>query len=212
MGSNGLYETSTQPAVRVQERCLEPERTNQQLPATDDLEVAFSRIPQEGWLGAEMICLILINGRTRGLNTLVRHGAYRIGREALLNAFRHSAATRVEVELEYAPKRLRITIRDNGKGIRPEFFHSGCRGHRGLSEMKYLAEQIGAQLKVMSRVAAGTEIELSIPGHVAFVSQTSSRRPGWANAWSRIASRGWFPKRAISRHRPVSTLTVEDRP
>jgi hypothetical protein len=53
--------------------------------------------------------------------------------------------------------------------------------------MKDLAEQIGAKLKLLSRVAAGTEIELSIPGHIAFVSRTNSRRRGWAYVWSRNA-------------------------
>jgi hypothetical protein len=66
-------------------------------------------------------------------------------------------------------------------------FHSGTVGHRGLSAMKDLAEQIGAKLKLLSRVAAGTEIELSIPGHIAFVSRTNSRRRGWAYVWSRNA-------------------------
>jgi signal transduction histidine kinase len=196
MGFNGPYRTSTQPAVRIQERLFELEGISQPLPATDKLEVALSRIPQEVPLGTQIICRIVVEGRPRGLNPLIRHEAYRIGREALLNALRHSAASRVEVELEYAARRLRISIRDNGKGITPELFHSGRGDYRGLSRMKDRAEQIGAKLKVLSRVAAGTEIELSIPGHVAFVSQTSSRLPGWAPAWRRIASTRWFPKRA----------------
>lgn len=195
MAVNGLYQTSTEPAVHFQERLFELEAISQHLAATDNLEIAFSRIPQEVAQGAQIICRIVVQGRRRGLHPLIRREAYRIGREALLNALRHSAASRVEVELEYAPRRLRIAIRDNGKGITPELFHSGRGGHRGLSEMKDVADQIGAKLSLMSRVAAGTEIELLIPGHIAFVSQTNSCRLGRAYAWSRIATR-WFPKRA----------------
>jgi hypothetical protein len=41
------------------------------------------------------------------------------------------------------------------------------------------AERIGARLKVRSRPAAGTEVELSIPGNVAFKTQSAVGSPGW---------------------------------
>jgi signal transduction histidine kinase len=118
----------------------------------------------------------VIHGKCRALRPAIRDEAYRIGREALLNAFRHSKAGRVEVDLEYAPKQFRIAVRDNGKGITPESFRAERSGHKGLSEMRDLAERMGAKLKLLSRAAAGTEIELSIPGHIAFASQTNVRR------------------------------------
>jgi signal transduction histidine kinase len=66
-------------------------------------------------------------------------------------------------------------VRDNGKGIAPELLRSG-RGHRGLSGIRDQAERMGAKLKLLSRAEAGTEVELSIPAHIAFVSQTNDRR------------------------------------
>ena len=56
-----------------------------------------------------------------------------------------------------AVKRLRMVVRDDGCGI----------GYEGLSGMRERANRIGARLQVTSR-AAGTEIELSIPGKIAF--------------------------------------------
>jgi signal transduction histidine kinase len=179
MSCNGLYQIRTQPMVRFQEPLFEPERITQPLPGTDDLEVAFSRIRP---VGAGVVFRIVREGQLRGLHPVIWHEVYRIGREALLNAFRHSEASRVEIELEYAPARLRIAVRDNGKGMTPELFHSGRVGHRGLTGMRELAERMGAKLKLWSRAAAGTEIELSIPGHIAFVPQAKVRRLGWAHA------------------------------
>src|SRR4029077_7792656 len=91
-------------------------------------------------------------------------------------------ASSIEVELEYASNRMKVLVRDNGCGIKPEVLRSGRDGHWGLSGMRERAERIGAKLKVMSGPSAGTEVELSVPGHVVF--QVSPSNGRW----------GWFPK------------------
>jgi signal transduction histidine kinase len=93
---------------------------------------------------------------------------YRIGREGLSNAFRHSGATAVEIEIEYTPSELRMFVRDDGRGIDPEVVRAGVSGHWGITGMKERAERIGATLTIRSRSAAGTEIELCVPGRAAF--------------------------------------------
>jgi signal transduction histidine kinase len=181
MDFNSLYQTSAQPIAHFAEHLFELEGTSQDPSATDDLEVAFSRVQREVPLRQPVILRIVREGQPRGLHPVIRDEVYRIGREALLNAFRHSQASQVEVELVYAPTRLRIAVRDDGKGITPGFFRSGRGGHRGLSAMRVLAEGIGAKFKLLSRVAAGTEVELSVPGHIAFASWTKVPRLGWAH-------------------------------
>jgi signal transduction histidine kinase len=176
MEFNSLPQTRTQPIVCFKGHLFELEGITS---ATEDLEVAFSRIQHEVPAGAGARFRIVRGGRPRGLRPLIRQEAYRIGREAVLNAFRHSGASRVEVDLEYAPTRLRITVRDDGKGMTPGLFGSERGGHRGLSAMRDLAERMGAKFKLSSRVAAGTEVELSIPGGIAFTSSTKLRRLGW---------------------------------
>src|SRR5216683_685224 len=79
-----------------------------------DLEQAFSRIPQELGIEEQVDFRIIVLGSARLLHPVIRDEVYRIGREALVNAFRHSRASRIEVELEYAAKRFRIIVRDNG--------------------------------------------------------------------------------------------------
>lgn len=141
----------------------------------DDLETAFSQIGQE--FGNEEVkdYRIIVEGTPRQLHPLIRDEAYRIGREALVNAFHHAKASKIEVELDYANKHLRILVRDNGSGIDAAVLQEGRDGHWGLAGMRERAESIGAQLKVWSRAQAGTEVELFIPGKVAFVSKERKR-------------------------------------
>jgi signal transduction histidine kinase len=113
---------------------------------------------------------ITVNGEPRPLHPLVHDGVYRIGREALINAFRHAHARAVEVEIEYGAKGLRLSVRDDGAGIEPEVLSSGRPGHWGLAGMRERAEDFGAELEVRSHAGEGTEVRLSVPGDVAFES------------------------------------------
>jgi len=146
---------------------------------SQDLGQAFSRVQEELAIQRDIDFRVLVEGRTRPLNPLIRDEIYRIGREALVNAFRHSRARKIEVELEYAARQLRILVRDNGCGIDPKVLRAGRDGHWGLTGMRERSERIGARFKVWSRAAAGTEVELSVPGHIAFQSQPSNRRQRW---------------------------------
>ncbi len=133
-----------------------------------DLAEAFSGIQQELGGARPVEYRVIVEGQTRPLSVEVRDDVYRIGREALVNAFRHAAAATIEVEIEYASRHVRLLVRDDGKGIEPEIVKSGADGHWGLSGMRERAERIGARLKLFSRAGAGTEVELFIPGHIAF--------------------------------------------
>lgn len=143
-----------------------------------DLGAAFSRVRQEMPLQDHTAFNASVVGRPRLLHPVIRDEVYFIGREALVNAFRHARAASVEVKVEYADHHLRVLVRDDGLGIAPEVLRSGREGHWGLSGMRERAERIGARLRVRSRAGAGTEVELSVPGHAAFVKEPAARRPG----------------------------------
>jgi len=145
---------------------------------SDDLGQAFSRIPQDLGIEAQIDFRVIVLGSARKLHPLIRDEVYHIGREALVNAFRHARATCIEVELEYAPKRFRIVVRDNGCGIDPQVLHSGREGHWGLPGMRERAERVGGRLRVWSRAAAGTEVEMSVPSSIAFESRMIEKLPG----------------------------------
>ncbi len=140
-----------------------------------DLEHAFSRIQQElisETKNSEPIGFrVIVDGLARPLHPVLRDEVYRIGREALINAFRHARAKSIELELMYSASHLRILVRDNGRGINPEVLKSGLDGHYGLLGMRERADRIGARLHVRSSATAGTEVDLSVPGHIAFQDQ-----------------------------------------
>jgi signal transduction histidine kinase/ligand-binding sensor domain-containing protein len=118
-----------------------------------------------------------VEGRSRTLHPIVRDEIYRIASEALRNAFRHAEAKQIEVELRYDERQLRLRVRDDGKGIDPNFLTAeGRTGHFGLHGMHERAKLIGGTLTVWSAAHSGTEIELSIPAARAYVESPRSRR------------------------------------
>jgi signal transduction histidine kinase len=150
-----------------------------------DLEQAFSGMADELGSDGQLDYRVIVEGRVRPLNPMIRDDVYRIGREALVNAFRHSNAKRIEIELRYGSSELRMLVRDNGCGIDPQVLKSGRQGHWGLVGMRERAERIGARFKVWSSASAGTEIELLVPGHVLFAKEPPARQRGLTAGWRR---------------------------
>jgi signal transduction histidine kinase len=159
------------------------------LAGSQDLEQAFSKIQHEFAVIDKVDFRIIVEGRPRPLNPVLRDEVYKIGREALVNAFRHSRAKSIEVELDYGLRFFRCLVRDNGRGIDANVLRSGREGHWGLPGMRERAEKIEAQLHVRSSSSAGTEVELSIPSHTAFQFQPSKRWPGWLTILSSLKRR-----------------------
>ena len=118
---------------------------------------------------------VAVEGTPRELHPILRDDIYRIAREALLNACRHAQANKIEADITYAERLLRLRIRDDGKGIDPKLLGAGRDGHWGLPGMRERAEQIGAQLDIWSEAGAGTEVELRVPGSIAYGTEGSSR-------------------------------------
>ncbi len=133
-----------------------------------DLEQALARVPDEFAARDGAGFRVIVVGRPKQLKPAVHDEIYHIGREALLNALRHSKATDIEVNAEYSNSSLRLVVRDNGRGIDPQVMRRGSGPHWGMLGMKERARVIGARLQVWSRPGAGTEVAVSIPGSVAF--------------------------------------------
>jgi hypothetical protein len=146
-------------------------RTRSPKGESDGLEQAFCLMSQELGIIGQIDFHLRVLGFARPLFVDIRDEIYRIGREASINAFRHSHATCIEVELEYGTSRFRLIVRDNGCGIDSQVLRSGNDGHWGLSGMRERAERMGARLKIWSRAAAGTEVELTVSNRIAFASK-----------------------------------------
>ena len=145
---------------------------------TNDLADAMSGLGKElasahdGEGAAAPTFRVSVEGRPRDLHPILRDDIYRIAREALRNAFRHARAGKIEAEIVYGERVLRLRIRDDGRGIDPKLLDTGRDGHWGLPGMRERAEQIGAKFDIWSEVGAGTELELRIPGSVAYATST----------------------------------------
>jgi signal transduction histidine kinase len=109
-----------------------------------------------------------VEGAPRNLNPVVRDEACRIAGEALRNAFRHAQAQRITVEIRYDKRQFRLRVRDDGKGIDNETIQRQPAGHFGVPGMHERAAVVGGSLEVWSKVDSGTQIELSIPGAIAY--------------------------------------------
>jgi signal transduction histidine kinase len=118
---------------------------------------------------------VSIEGTPRQLHPILRDDIYRIAREALRNAFFHAKAGKIEADIIYNVRLLRLRIRDDGRGIDPNLLDTGREGHWGLQGMRERAEKIGAQLDIWSQAGAGTEIDLRVPGSLAYGTEAPVR-------------------------------------
>jgi two-component system sensor histidine kinase UhpB len=83
---------------------------------------------------------------------------YRVAQEALVNAARHSGATRIEVTLENHGPVVCLLVSDNGSGF--AFAEEG-KG-LGLSGMRERALLVGGTLEIDSRPGKGTTVRLEV--------------------------------------------------
>jgi signal transduction histidine kinase len=146
---------------------------------SQDLAQAFSRIPVELSVHDGPQFRVLVEGAPRALHPIIRDEVYRIGREAITNAYRHSGAKSIQLELEYASQELRMLVRDDGGGMNPQVLQTGREGHCGLPGMRERAQKIGAKLKIFSNKGNGTELSLQVPARIAFESRSAPGSPRW---------------------------------
>jgi signal transduction histidine kinase len=140
---------------------------------TNELARAISQV------GEELVALpsagnrsefrVLVEGTSRDMVPLIHDEIYRIACEALRNAFRHAHARRVEVGVCYEPRKFRLLVCDDGRGIDPKILAEGGRSrHYGLPGMQERANLVRGKLTVRSRPDSGTEVELTIPASLAY--------------------------------------------
>jgi signal transduction histidine kinase/ligand-binding sensor domain-containing protein len=121
---------------------------------------------------------VLVEGKQRELNPVLRDEIYGIAREALRNAFRHAKAKKIEAEVTYGDSEFLLQVRDDGIGISPEVADQGARaGHWGLPGMRERAKSFGGKLEVWSEHGAGTEIELKVPAAVIYGKSSAHDEP-----------------------------------
>ena len=131
--------------------------------APSSLEQTFSNFLSEVTTGRGPRLRVFVQGKPWTLNSAIQEQLFLIGREAIMNALRHSQATKIEVEVQYLRTLLRVFVRDNGCGINPEAVQKESDSHWGLRGMRERAENIGARFDIWSRTGAGTEVCVAVP-------------------------------------------------
>lgn len=92
---------------------------------------------------------------------------FRIVQEALTNVAKHSGSKRAEVQLDFSPKSLTLTVKDFGRGLTPP--KKGERLGLGLIAMRERAELLDADFHISSEpggngaVSSGTTVSLRMP-------------------------------------------------
>ncbi|MEU6645251.1 sensor histidine kinase [Saccharomonospora sp. NPDC046836] len=106
--------------------------------------------------GIAMVCEI--GAPLPRLRTAAEVVLLRAAQEALANVRKHAAATSVRLVLACADSRVRLLVRDDGRG-----FHAGTGGGYGLRGMRARADEVGGHLTIHSGPGEGTAVELEVP-------------------------------------------------
>jgi two-component sensor histidine kinase len=100
-------------------------------------------------------------GHIRPLSYDAQAALYLIGREAITNAVNHAQAGRIQTQLVYSDKEIRLTIQDDGVGFDPAIA-AEKKDHWGVIGMRERANQIGASFTLDSALGRGTKMVLTL--------------------------------------------------
>ena len=122
------------------------------------LQSTVERCLEESALGLS----VEVRGRTRSMSPRVCDAATLIVQQAITNVLRHAQAQRVHLAVEFGIHRLRVSVRDDGRGFVPDHPTTEAT-HFGLLGMHERAREIGAELRVRSALERGTTVSVLVP-------------------------------------------------
>lgn len=151
--------------------------------AAGDLVATLTEVAETMRSPGSTETVVTAQGRATDLHPLVADEIERVVTEALFNAHRHARATRIDVLVAFEPRRLRVSVHDDGVGIEPAVLEAGGReGHFGLAGMRERARKVRGVLTIRSAPGRGTEVELVAPANVAYA--TRPARWAWLRPWA----------------------------
>jgi signal transduction histidine kinase len=113
---------------------------------------------------------VRIGANSDGIPSQIQEVIYRVAQESLQNIVKHSRATRVNLFLQSADKRIRLSVRDNGAGMcgQPE---ANKLPTFGLAGMRERAALLGGTLSIGSEPGKGVTVRLDLPRNPALAGQ-----------------------------------------
>jgi len=114
---------------------------------------------------ADINLQIAVSGQKYRLPTEVETTLFRIAQEAITNVVRHAHASKVVLQLCFAPTQITLIITDNGIGFNPEVILATDHDNRcfGLLGMRERAELLGGCLSIKAKPGAGVCVQAKIP-------------------------------------------------
>jgi PAS domain S-box-containing protein len=88
---------------------------------------------------------------------------YRIAQEAVTNSIKHGRAQRIKIMLASTPRRITLTVADNGVGLERMEQSTGQHKGMGLRIMNYRAHKIGGALEFQRNGEGGAELVCTAP-------------------------------------------------
>lgn len=152
-----VLETVTAATARLRHLLFDLESPAQQQSLAGALEAAAEHVFEDSG-----ITWALTGDRDVDLPGPARVTAYRIAKEAMVNARKHSGAHRVELDLARGDDGVLVTVADDGVGAEAD----GIRrrhGHRGLASARDRAIIAGGWLQVEGTPDEGTRVILWLP-------------------------------------------------
>ena len=109
---------------------------------------------------------LAVSGTARELPPLVASNLLRIAHEAVANAHRHARARRIALTLAFEPRRVALSVADDGRGmlaandvVAPGDAHGASQGIIGMKER---AAQIGGTLSIEGTSERGTTVRVEV--------------------------------------------------
>lgn len=134
-----------------------------------DLRQALARIPQEFNFDENVGFRVTVTGTVLSLQPRICLDLHCIAREVFINSYRDSKATNIEMQLRYTAKNVGLIIRQDGQSMNA----------KTLSSIQRRAQKMGASLKLRRRMLGKAQLEVRVPGTVAFESIRQRHASGW---------------------------------
>ena len=108
---------------------------------------------------------VVVHGAERRFDPPLEVAAFRVVQEAVANARRHGAPSRIAVHLEIGDGFLQVTVKDDGRGFEPEeaYRRARERGSIGLISMEERVKLFGGRFSIQSAPGMGTRVSARFP-------------------------------------------------
>jgi signal transduction histidine kinase len=87
--------------------------------------------------------------------------AYQVAREGLINALKHSHASRIVVGITRVAERIEVTVQDDGVGFMPD--EVDASNHFGLGLIQERVRMVGGDLRIQTNPREGSKLKASLP-------------------------------------------------